>query len=903
MLSWKTAVLKKLEKKLGLKSTELLVLLIFFLFSLRVLSWFEYPYIMISGDFRPPLVREAFLKRILYTWDEIDFGVPSVYSPRILDPLYFFVTGFQTLGISLYFSQIIAVILMYFFASILMYIYVRQITNGDIITAFIAALFLTSNVHLIVDREITATGFINVTLMILPCLVVFIEGIKKKSYTMMTLSGLLFVLTYGGFPNYRVVLLCFITLMLTFFFIYINSGLKITYNKNGISKFLNASFNIGLIHTYLKYLSVFILSLTLVSTWVIGIVLTNFDAFSMTYKQMAAPAFAPYAQYIQSHDLLRLIARWSFYETALGKPYVPYANVYLHNPLIIILSYLPSILAFASLLASKSRKLTIYFSGVAVLSLILTSAFSPYLIQLYLDLVAHIPLMRAFRESIHWIFFVILSYSILIGITLSTLCHRFRNKALKIFALSLTIALFLSTTYPLMTGDVTRNFIYPEIKGSYFPPSYVELNSMLPSEYWAIMLPQRRTYLVYNFSGGPLPCGNPYPLIFSKPIISGAGTEYIQSENSELINELHKRIRTNIKYKNVAPEGKISASSNETNERTPDKAIDGQMLTRWASKVGVPQWLEIEWNKAQELSKIKIFFESAYADDYIIETWNGSDWKTQIIVENNISTECEHVFPKTINTTRLRLSFTRASSFGLVSIWELEVYARTEGVPKFLGMLGIKYLILEKNIKSGNTYSVSVLKLHENKNFTLVKEWEEVALFENAYALKKLYVADNILNFSTSNDMYKLIENSEWNTLKHSVFINTTSPNEANKTLIEPKNLIWKELSPTKYEANVESNGSFILVFLESYDKNWKAYVNGNLIPETNHLKVNAFANGWLIDATGNLTITIQYETQNLFTISVIASVILPVLLLTFLSRQDIKRVVHTIQRKFKRKN
>ncbi|RLI40939.1 hypothetical protein DRO59_08160, partial [Candidatus Bathyarchaeota archaeon] len=277
-------------------------------------------------------------------------------------------------------------------------------------------------------------------------------------------------------------------------------------------------------------------------------------------------------------------------------------------------------------------------------------------------------------------------------------------------------------------------------------------------------------------------------------------------------------------------------------------------------------------------------------------------WTIVKTVKNNTSTEYEYVFPKTINTTKLRLFFTKASSFGLVSIWELEVYVRTEGVPKFLGMLGIKYLILEKNIICGNTYPVNALKLYENKNFILVKEWEEVALFENAYALKKLYVADDILNFSTLNDMYELIENSEWNTLKHSIFINTSSPNEANKTLIAPKNFIWRERSPTKYEANVESNGSFILVLLESYDKNWKAYVNGTPIPEKNHLEVNAFANGWLIDTTGNLTITIQYETQGRFTMSLIASVILPILLLTFLSRKDVKRIAHTIQRKFKRK-
>jgi hypothetical protein len=757
-----------------------------------VLNWFEYPYLLVSGDFRPPLVNEAFVKRVLYTWDETDLGMPSVYAPRIIDPYCFFIIAFQTLGVSLYFSQIIAVFLTYFFASILMYIYVKQITNGDIIAAFIAALFLTSNVHLIVDREIVAIGFLDLALMILPCLITFTEGIKKKSYTMIGFSGLLFTLTYGTFPNYRVVLLCLIALALTLFFIYINSGVKVTYGKNGSSKFISTYFDLSLLRTYLKYLSLFILFLFFASIWVIVIIFTNFDIFSITYEQMAAPAFATYADYIKPHDVLRLIARWSFYETGLGKPYVPFADVYLHNPLIIILSYFPTILAFASLLTSKSRKCTIYFSVLAVLFLTLTSAFSPYFIPVYLNLVANLPLMRAFRESIHWIFFVILSYGILIGITLSTICDKLRNKTLQILALSLAIILFLSTTYPLTTGDVARNWLNPSVKGSYFPASYVELNDMLPKEYWSIILPQSYTYSVYNFTGGLWGCGNPYPLIFSKPIISGVGTEYALSQNLELINELYEQIQTGINCRNIAPEGRGSAGSKET-----------------------------------------------------------------------------------------------------------------DGVPKFLGILGIKYLILEKNKIAGSRYPVGDLdlELHNNQNFNLIREWDDVELFDNIYALQKLYVADNILSYTTIDEMYKVTENLEWKTLNHSAFVNSTSMNEiANKMLTAPKNLVWNETSSIRYEVNLESNSSFMLVLLESYDKHWKMYVNGNLLPETNHLKVNGFANGWLIENIGNLEITIYCETQNSFTTSVIASAVLSALLFTFVARKNIKIVANKIKGRFKRK-
>jgi hypothetical protein len=296
---------------------------------------------------------------------------------------------------------------------------------------------------------------------------------------------------------------------------------------------------------------------------------------------------------------------------------------------------------------------------------------------------------------------------------------------------------------------------------------------MLSSEYWAIILPQRGTYAVYNFSGDPFSIGNPYPLIFSKPVITGSGTEYVQSDNQELIKRLHQLLQANL-----------------TQNR------------------------------------------------------------------------------------------------------------------KFLGILGIKYLVLDKDLISGNVYDANALDLDQNENFVLVKEWKEVVLFNNTYAVQKVYAADNLLDYTTLNGMHDVAENSDWNVLVRSVFLNSTSLKEmTNKTLTTPENLVWQDKSPTNYEASATSKGPFVLVFLESYSSNWKLYVNGGLLPEANHLEVDSFANGWLIDNLGNITIRIEYQTQNLLVISVIASVLLSMSLLIFLSRKDIKKAFSSIAQKSLRKN
>ena len=210
--------MKRLKNRFISKFSEWIVLLIFFLLSLKVLNWFEYPYIIISGDIRPPLMPEAFAKHALYMWNEIDLGIPSIYVPRILNPLYFFIICSQILGINAYSSQIIATFLIYFLTSTLMYFYVKQILNNDTITPFIAAIFFTSNTYLICDREQTAIGFLNIALMILPCLVALSRGIRKKSYRTLIISSLLFNLTYGTYPNYRPLLICLISLAITYLF-------------------------------------------------------------------------------------------------------------------------------------------------------------------------------------------------------------------------------------------------------------------------------------------------------------------------------------------------------------------------------------------------------------------------------------------------------------------------------------------------------------------------------------------------------------------------------------------------------------------------------------------------------------------------------------------------------------
>ncbi len=425
--------------------------------------------------------------------------------------------------------------------------------------------------------------------------------------------------------------------------------------------------------------------------------------------------------------------------------------------------------------------------------------------------------MMAFREPAQWSFFVIIAFSILIGITSSTVFNKLKRIPLKTLSLILITITLLGSTYPLTIGELTKNPLNTETKGSYFPDTYKEIDEEISSKTWTLLIPKKATYVTYNFDGTALGAGNIYPLVFSKPIISGLGTEYRQS-NSELIEYIYSEIAE--KNLNIKGKANATASTCESNNKTPNYAIDQDYNTRWASKTGTAQWYQLQWDEEQKINEIEIFFENAYAQDYRIQIWNGTNWITQFEVKDNLSLNKIHTFTESIITTKIRIEFTKLTHYNSVSIYEIEVYtseAKTENnnLLKSLGVLGIKNLVSEKSIISGNIFDVEHLSIlnEDSKEIKVVKEWEEAVLYENKYALEKIYSADITRKYTTINDLFNQTKNTPWTTLQHTTYIqiNTTKNTNIPNNLQTPQNLTWQQINPTKYIITTTTNNPFIL--------------------------------------------------------------------------------------------
>ncbi len=71
------------------------------------------------------------------------------------------------------------------------------------------------------------------------------------------------------------------------------------------------------------------------------------------------------------------------------------------------------------------------------------------------------------------------------------------------------------------------------------------------------------------------------------------------------------------------------------------------------------------------------------------------------------------------------------------------------------------------------------------------------------------------------------------------------------ETLNQLNNIEFNKSGPSEYTATAKADakGKSMLIFLQSYSSAWTLVVNGQEIPESEHIPMNYFANGWILDA------------------------------------------------------
>ncbi|MEV4620604.1 discoidin domain-containing protein [Asanoa sp. NPDC049573] len=131
---------------------------------------------------------------------------------------------------------------------------------------------------------------------------------------------------------------------------------------------------------------------------------------------------------------------------------------------------------------------------------------------------------------------------------------------------------------------------------------------------------------------------------------------------------------------NVALNQPATASSVEASRLSPDKAVDGDGSTRWASAQGAdPQWIRIDLGATVDLCQVVIAWQNSYAKSFSLEVSadGQSGWRS--LYSTTTGTGGTQTIPLSGTGRFIRMLGTvRATSYGY-SLYELAVYAGPGG--------------------------------------------------------------------------------------------------------------------------------------------------------------------------------------------------------------------------------
>lgn len=188
-------------------------------------------------------------------------------------------------------------------------------------------------------------------------------------------------------------------------------------------------------------------------------------------------------------------------------------------------------------------------------------------------------------------------------------------------------------------------------------------------------------------------------------------------------------------------------------------------------------------------------------------------------------------------------------------------FLNNEKFPKLLGLLSVDNVILHKD----NIYP----KINLEETIKSIEKWEGVEGKRDfgdliIYSLNKelirprVYITTSVIPVkSTEEGLIKVISSKE--ETENTIFIEGEIPMVRNVLIESVPIITFKKISNDHYLVDVkQAVEPFILVLNNTFDKLWQANIDNDVIRE--HFIVNGFANGWLIEKTGDYQIDIRLK-------------------------------------------
>ena len=163
-------------------------------------------------------------------------------------------------------------------------------------------------------------------------------------------------------------------------------------------------------------------------------------------------------------------------------------------------------------------------------------------------------------------------------------------------------------------------------------------------------------------------------------------------------------------------------------------------------------------------------------------------------------------------------------------------------------------------------------------------------------------IRDKLINFTS-------LENIHYSTNYFKDTTNNYEPLSQNSNKLRHATMVFQKINPTKYKVHLTCSGPIFLILSESYNPQWKAYLDkpfgfntivaeydklnvsearsvtrftpedvfylfAKPLPENNHFIANTYANAWYINNAGDYDITLYYLPQSAFYLGLIISII-----------------------------
>ncbi|MEM2613962.1 MAG: alpha-(1-_3)-arabinofuranosyltransferase family protein [Nitrososphaerota archaeon] len=460
------------------------------------------------------------LKKDLFTWSDFQLGQPSIEPARFLYAIAWWVM--QRLNIPYGCIQIIFYMLCYTGGGIAMYYLTRIMFPNQKYASFFASTFYMLNIVLVLwFFHQLAHQF---TYFCLPLLLLLLVWMIEKTRNGKNVKATILLFAITSVPLFSIttfnvahtaLILSALVFTATFYFI----------TEKSIKK-----------HIFINLIKVAILASVLNLWWVIPYLVFPHQQLSSSVIEIDKWAWTH--QRASFLNLFWLNAQWAW-----RPEYYPFINTY-RNPILIVLTFLPIVLAFSSLLFKKSP-LIVYYSAIILLCLFLAKGLHPPLDFVNRFFYENIPGMFLFRNPVDkFTMFMLPFLALLIGFACDNLISKIKKSRLKFFISFFIILTFMVTSFPLITGEVIPG------QCQFLPSAYVEFPSYwfeaakyLQSEEFRVLLTPNDDFYQMPYTWGYYGSDGFPSRLISMPVIQTLPGGYFERPESTLISEIYEAIR------------------------------------------------------------------------------------------------------------------------------------------------------------------------------------------------------------------------------------------------------------------------------------------------------------------------------------------------------------------------